>query len=103
MQKIGAYVWVTETKEIENYITASALNVVFKKNSLPEIGQYQRFFYEGDEPGYWQKNKLSGTFDKVKFSREISKYLFKGNLDNRFELKDKMSEICRLIKKWNEE
>ena len=107
MVDIGAYVWVTDAKEIENYIPAVALEKSFKKTDLPEIEQYQRFHYnsnkDADEGGYWQNNKLKGTFDKVELARDVIIHLTKDNLKSRFDLEKQMRKICETIKSWNED
>ncbi len=106
MEEIGAYVWVTDAKEIENYIPAVALEKTFDKTNLPDIEQYQRFYYDSDKAkvcGYWQKNKLKGTFDKVGLARDVIIHLTKENLKSRFDLEKQMQKICDTIKTWNED
>jgi AAA15 family ATPase/GTPase len=102
MEKMGAYIWITETKEIENYIPTVALNKIFKKDNLPEIERYEVFHNE-DKKDYWHKNGLTGSFDKVEFAHRVVPLLIKDDLDKRFELKDKLAEICKIIKKWNKD
>ena len=102
MEKMGAYIWITDAKEIENYIPAATLNRIFKKDNLPDIERYEIFYHE-KEKDYWHKNGLVGSFDKVEFAHKIVLNLLKEDLDKRFELKDRMAEICEKIKKWNED
>jgi putative ATP-dependent endonuclease of OLD family len=106
MEDTGGLVWVTDAREVENYIPAYALCQRFDKTELPEIEQYEQFYHKptgkkADEKGYWQKSGLSGTFAKVDFARSIVQYLRTEDLDKRFDLKAKMEAICERIKKWN--
>jgi len=102
MEKMGAYIWITDAKEIENYIPAAALNKIFKNDNIPNIDQYEIFYHE-KEKDYWHKNGLTGSLDKVELAHKVVPNLSRDDLDKRFELKDRMAEICEIIKKWNED
>jgi putative ATP-dependent endonuclease of OLD family len=102
MEEMGAYIWVTDAKEIENYIPAVALNKIFQKDNLPEIEQYEIFYHE-KEKDYWHKNELTGSFDKVEFAHKVVPHLLKEDLDKRFKLKERLAEICKKIEQWNKD
>jgi putative ATP-dependent endonuclease of OLD family len=102
MENMGAYIWITDAKEIENYIPATVLNKVFKRDNLPDIKQYEIFYHE-KENDYWHKNELTGSFDKIELAHKVIPHLTREDLDKGFELKDKISKICEKIKKWNED
>jgi len=102
MEKMEAYIWITEAKEIENYIPAAVLNKIFKKDNLPDIEKHEIFYHE-KEKDYWHENGLTGSFDKVEFAHKVIPHLSIEDLDERFELKDRMSKICKIIKNWNED
>jgi putative ATP-dependent endonuclease of the OLD family len=109
MQAMGAHIWITEAKEIENYIPASAIEKRFAVTVLPDVGQYEQFHRETNKDAnganmpsdYWHKHSLPGTFDKVALARDIIPHLSKDTLANRFDLEKQMGEICDLIRKWN--
>ena len=109
IQDMGAYIWITEAKEIENYIPASAIEKMFTLTSLPEIGQYEYFHRETNgtnskaniQSDYWHKHSLSGAFDKVELARDTVPHLSKEALTNRFDIEKQMDKICALIRKWN--
>jgi len=104
MEKMGAHIWITAAKEIENYIPADAMEKVFGKSGLAEVGQYERFFYTSqrkNEKGYWQRKGLGGSFDKVKVASEVVAHLTRENLDGRFDLEDEMAKICEIVRRWN--
>lgn len=109
MKKLGGYVWVTDAREIENYIPTDVVRKVYHNPVLPGIGKFERFYYTGNgksvtvkQKGYWQKNDLRGKFDKVKLAGDVAKHLDKEMLDSRFELGKKMEEICEKIRGWND-
>jgi len=40
----GAHIWITEGKEIENYLLGSILAKVFDMKDVPDPGQFEAFF-----------------------------------------------------------
>ena len=40
----GAHIWITEAREIENYLPGSVLEKASGSRSLPDPGQYESFF-----------------------------------------------------------
>lgn len=113
MEEIGAFVWVTEVKEIENYIPAKVLETLFNKSSLPEIEKYQHFYYLPEDKkrkqnklkneGYWQKHSFTKTYDKVSLARNVVTTLSVELMEERYDWKEKMCRIKDLIIKWNED
>ena len=82
------FIWITDAKEIENYIPASALAKVWSKGDLPDIGQYEWFFREASNKnpatGYLVEHGKKKSFDKVKLAEETVPLMSKDNLD-RFD------------------
>lgn len=106
LEDLKGFVWVTEVKEIENYIPAESLEKVFEKENLPELKQYQSFFniqsVQFKTEGYWQQHCFPGTFDKVALAHKVTKYFTKDNLAGRFDLPEQMEKIVCEIRRWNE-
>lgn len=114
MEKVGAYIWITKAKEIENYIPVEALRAHYKKETLPAIEQYQQFSYypkskktqsaRSKPKGYLQQNlgKKDDRYDKVELARNIIKHFTEENLGVNIELKEEMINIIHEIKNWNE-
>ncbi|MCM8528136.1 MAG: ATP-binding protein, partial [Lentisphaeraceae bacterium] len=114
MKEIGAYIWITNAKEIENYLPAEALQKHFKNNSLPKVELYEQFSYNPKSrktkrarlkpKGYLQKHlkKKTERFDKVDLARGVSQYFTHENLIDSYELNDEMLKIIEVIKSWNE-
>jgi AAA15 family ATPase/GTPase len=103
---MGGYCWVTEVKEVENYIPPDILGKIFSKTSLLKIGKYEHFYHipkgKSKDLGYWQKNKFDGQFDKVEFAHKVAEDITRENIENVFDLDKNMKEICRRIKTWND-
>ncbi len=103
MDEINAFSWVTGTKEIENYIPKEALEKIYNKSNLPQIGQYQYFYSKkAQNNAYWQRH-INKTFNKVDLAREVVKHLKKENMENCFDWKKKMEEIAKRIEDWNKD
>ena len=103
MDEINAFSWVTGTKEIENYIPKEALETIYNKNNLPQIGQYQYFYSEdAQNNAYWQSN-INKAFNKVNLARNVVERLDKENMKNRFDWKKNMEEIAKRIEDWNKD
>jgi len=92
--------WVFEAKEIENYIPAVCIQKAYPKaKKISDIGQYDVFYC--DKACYWIELKIKRTFNKVEFAHNIVPWLTQDSLKCRFDLPEKMKEICDKIKLWN--
>lgn len=87
--------WVTQGREIENYIPASVLESYFgKKPALDEFSSV------GNE---YKSIKNVGSFDKVRFASEITKLpaYTREALEGQLDLKEKMAEVIEHIRNCN--
>jgi len=92
--------WITKGREIENYIPASAISKLIKRDSEKRnVGQFDSFpeYLNSIIPG------LGTQYDKNKVpcSKEIRNHLTKDNC-NMLDLNDKMNETILQIEKWNQ-
>jgi AAA15 family ATPase/GTPase len=111
LEVIGALIWITKPKEVENYIPAKAMEMEFSITELPEIGEIELFDYTPEKkkrpsnksrpPGYWQQHGLKGAFDKVDFAHRIVRHLSKEMMKDRFDWAAQMDKIVVRIKEWN--
>ncbi|MFC2146281.1 hypothetical protein ACFLRT_02865 [Acidobacteriota bacterium] len=102
----NGYAWVTKAKEVENYIPAKVLEMIWKIDNLPQIGRYEFFSHNPktnkERKGYLQKHLGNKDFDKVELAIKVAQLLVdRQMLSGIFDLENEMMEICRLIKKWN--
>ena len=99
----GAHIWITEAKEIENYLPGSVLekvpDAVFKKasalSSLPDPGQYESW------SSYMEKNMEGTSIDKVALAISSDPHTKKEVMEGRFDWKVQMEQIVKRIKSWN--
>jgi len=98
----NAVVWITDCREIENYIPEACLEELFNKNSLPQIKRWERVLKNEKKDSYFDKKDLPAK-DKVPLANEIvhTTSMNKQNLEKRFDLAKKMKQICDEIRKWN--
>ena len=99
IERLEGFCWITEGKEIENYMPKSSIESYFKIEVDENVGPYEPF------NDYLEKIKLGegGRFlsKKVLFAEEIRSHLNKENLSTMLDLNDKMNELIIKIKKWN--
>ena len=99
----GAYIWITDAKEIENYLSGSVLekvpDSVFKKapdlSSLPDPEKYESW------SSYTEKNIKGKTVDKVPLAISSTQYMTKEVMAKRFDWKKQMRQIVERIDSWN--
>ena len=99
----GAHIWITDAKEIENYLPSSLLekvpDAVFKKapalSSLPDPGQYESW------SSYIGENMEGKSIDKVALAISSTQYMTKEVMEERFEWKEQMEQIVERIDSWN--
>ena len=99
----GSHIWITEAKEVENYLPGSVLekvpDAVFKKtpalSSLPDPGQYESW------SSYIKDNMEGTSIDKVALAISSAPHTKKEVMEERFDWKAQMEQIVKRIKSWN--
>lgn len=90
--------WITEGREIENYLSQSVINKEYGINK--QIGQYE---YIGDFLNTYRKNAKYGdkyVRSKYQKSTDIVKHMCKDDL-KVLDLEEKIGQIVQKIKDWN--
>jgi hypothetical protein len=82
----GGLIWLTDGKEIENYLSPSVIKKVAPKRRMP--GKFDSV-----------PDALRFT-DKIKLAELAAEQTEKGDL-NRLDLKPKLSSLCDEIRRWN--
>lgn len=93
--ELNMFNWVTKGKEIENYIPVDALRKMMDDLTIRQCGRYELF------PQYIEKRYKSFTSKKVEFANKISQFINRQNSEEMMDLKNKIEELYRCIKKWN--
>ena len=100
----GAHIWITEAREIENYLPGSVLKEVLDdSSSLPDPEQYVSFFprNEASDNSYIEAHLGRKHLDKMHLAMRVAQYMTKGLMTGRFDWEDQMEEIVERIKSWN--
>ena len=97
-EKHGFMCWITEGKEIENYLSAKSINVAYGNKSGTEklendIEQYNLF------PEYIKVFEKNFTNVKVGFAKKVAPYITEN--DFRYDLKEQIEKLANYIEMWN--
>ena len=89
----GHFCWVTEGREIENYIHEDAINRRYPEAVREQIGRYADF------KDYIASSESSFESKKVQFAKSLNFEL--GDLEI-MDLKEKIEGLVKTIRKWND-
>lgn len=92
--KINGFCWITQGKEIENYIPAVAINTKYGA-TLNNIGQYELF------PDYIRRTEKNFSSQKVTFAKGIAEHITKENSHQMLDLEKQIRKLYEAIQKWN--
>ena len=102
---LDAFVWVTQPKEIENYLPGEVLAKAFKRSqTLPDPGKTERFFptkSKGNNSYY--ETHLSGKneINKVNLANSCLPFFSLENMRSRFDWEEKMTRLVKALEMWN--
>ena len=98
-----AHIWITEAKEIENYIPGSVLAKALDLRSLPAPKQYESFFPRKGAPGksYLEARLRRKHIDKMDLAMRSAPHMTKDMMTGRFDWKEQMEAIVARIRCWN--
>jgi len=93
LESNGQVVWITEGREIENYLPADAINRRFQ-GKQKQIEKYKSF------KDYIKSKDKNFISHKVEFANEIVKYIDKRNMDI-LDLNERITMLISQIERWN--
>ena len=90
--------WITEGKEIENYLTAKSINGAYGNKDRTEklekdIGKYSLF------PKYIKVFEKNFSNVKVDFAKKVAPYITEN--DFRYDLREQVVKLASNIEMWN--
>ena len=92
--------WITNGREIENYLPQEAISKYYKKTPLPPIKKFESIAdYLNSNIGVKEGQKFERN--KIEFAGNICRFLTRDNLSSLMDLPDKLTKICTQIKQWN--
>jgi hypothetical protein len=100
VNNMGGVSWVTQGREVENYIPSKAVAEIYAKPELKPLGQFE------DVAAYLDKNVGVGEgerFERRKpgFAARVCQALTKDGLSETSDLPDRLNEVCAKIREWN--
>lgn len=98
----GAFFWITDAKEIENYIPGTVWASVYGMPEAPDPDQFDSFpssSLTGDHFVVKELNRKS--FDKCDFATSAAPQLTRELLRGRFDLEQQMLELVAIVRRWN--
>lgn len=104
VQKIpDAHIWITDAKEIENYIPGSVLDKALDLSGLRDPEQYENFFprKKACSKSYIEANLKKRNVDKVVLAKASVPHLTSDITADRFDWQEQMKKIVGLIESWN--
>lgn len=98
-----AHIWITDAREIENYLPGFVLEKALDLPSLPDPEQYESFFPRTEAPdkSYLEANMSRKHCDKMRLATQSARYMTKDIMADRFDWADQMREIVDRITSWN--
>ena len=92
-KSLGSFCWITEGREIENYLSGRAISGFHHKN-ISQIDKFDSF------PDYIRSLDANFANHKVESARNYSDFITEDNSCNILDLKDKIEQLYKEIKKW---
>lgn len=99
VEGLDGFSWVTDGREIENYIPMNAIRNLYEVKESPNLKKYGKFknFLENIKKG----ERAKYLQDKVKFAEKVIPMLELDDIKETLDLDEKMSKTISLIKRWN--
>lgn len=99
-----SHAWITEAKEIENYLPGSVLSKIFSSEVLPDPKQYEPVLPRSSDTetkSYLEKHTKRKTYEKMDLAIQTVPHLTKDLLLTRFDLSKEINAIIDRIASWN--
>ncbi|HIE4004040.1 TPA: AAA family ATPase [Stenotrophomonas maltophilia] len=100
------FIWITDGKEIENYLPGSVIASSLNIQSAPDPGKFELLFpsraADKINSSYIEKHLNRSSIDKVELALSSRSYTTAEAMSSRFDWEDKMKTLIDVIRKWNE-
>lgn len=90
--------FITEGREVENYIPVNAVRVAFSDDSIREMKQYEG---ANDYLAYLRRKTGIRSLNKVTFAEKVLPHIAKEDLDQQLGLKRQMRKVVDTMTSWN--
>ena len=99
MLAIGTTCWVTKGREIENYISPSAVASCYGREPARAVSVYESFSEYLDKFEAGEGRKFLAN--KVLFAERMCRGFCRDHIDGTLDLRERIDETCRIIRQWN--
>jgi putative ATP-dependent endonuclease of OLD family len=101
----GSHIWVTQAREIENYLPGAVIaSALGRTTPYRDPGQYQLFFPRRGPglPGtsYVETELSRAGLDKMDLAIQSAPHMTRNAMMNRFDLGDQVSRVINSIRGW---
>ena len=97
----GAHIWITEAREIENYLPGSVLEEALDLSPLPDPEQYESFFPRNETRSYLEAHLSRKHLDKMRLAIQSTPHMTKDLMASRFDWEEQIRGIVERITSWN--
>lgn len=97
-------IWITQGKEIENYLPGAVLKLALEKtDAIADPGTYERFFpaEKADNSSYAERVLGMTHIDKIDLAIRCRPHMSKALMESRLDWIDRMNQIIERIERWN--
>jgi hypothetical protein len=95
-----SFFFITEGREVENYIPASAAQEVF---GVPSIREIEKFEKADKYLTHLRRKTGQKSLNKLQLAEKVTPALSRENLDTVPSLKSDMKKVVALIESWNQQ
>lgn len=99
----NAYLWITQGKEIENYIPGAVIAKSQGMSTVPDPGQYDNFFPKKriTAQSFIELHLSVKSLDKTQFAIGCVDHMDNSNMKDRFDWLASMTSVVARIREWN--
>ena len=94
-KKTNMFAWITEGKEIENYVSSDAIRAQFDNAPKKQCGKYELF------PDYIEKCRPNFGSEKVSFANSVKDHITAENSKKVLDLEKQIKTLYTQIENWN--
>ena len=97
-----AHIWITEAREIENYIPGRILGMLCDEPSIPDPAQYESFFPKRESEGksYVEDHMDRNDMDKVALAIGTTRQMTRELMASRFDWQVAIEDIVERVRSW---
>lgn len=98
----SGHIWITGTREIENYLPGQVLAAGLGKRDLPDPEQWENFYPRRRGPAsYWEREVRRSSVDKVDLAVACSRHMSLEAMAGRFDWQAGVTKVVDCIESWS--